>query len=71
MAAYIATVRSTRKLLEEKERAARSGVIDDLGFLETAPAADMDQSIAKVTRAREAYARHRREQHEATEFGTP
>ena len=54
-------MRSARKLLEEKEEAARAGVIDDVGFLETT--ADVDESVANVTFAREAYSRHRKERH--------
>jgi hypothetical protein len=58
---YLSALRATRKLLETADRAERSGVVDDLGYLETDK--KLVDLITRQRLARKAYERHRREQH--------
>ena len=61
MRELLLAVRSTRKVLQSLDRAAQSGVIDDVGFLATE--ASLGQALSTQRKAREAYFRHRQEQH--------
>ena len=51
MAGYISAVRSTRKLLQSMNEAARVGVIDDVGFLNIET--NIDQAVTEQRRVRE------------------